>query len=70
MTKMRGALLFGPGALSMVPVVVYARHRRRKDEIGGVMEPMTEIYQPEMGTVDDAEFESPQQQVDTPTIVP
>ena len=70
MSKMRGALLFGLGALSMVPVVVYARHRRRKAEIGGVMEPMTEIYQPEMGTVDDAEFESPQQQAETPTIVP
>ena len=75
MKKSLGLVLFGLGAVSMLPVVAYARHRRRKEdmaagqEVGGVMDAMTEIYTPEMGTVDDAELESPQQ-AETPTIRP
>jgi hypothetical protein len=69
MKKSLGLVLFGLGAVSMLPVVAYARHRRRKEELGGVMDPMTSIYTPEMGTVDDAELESPQQ-AETPTIRP
>lgn len=70
MTVWRGVVLFGLGALSMLPVVSYARHRRRKDELAaGVMEPMTTIYQPQMGTVDDAEIESPEQ-AEVPNIRP
>ena len=66
MTKLRGLLLFGLGAISMLPVVAYARHRRRRFEIGGVMDPMTTIYTPELGTVDDAIIESPEQSFDPP----
>ena len=54
--KIKGLILFGLGALSMIPVVVYARHRRRL-EAGGVMEPQSEIFQPSYGAVVDADIE-------------
>jgi hypothetical protein len=68
--KLTGFGLFALGAISMIPVVAYARHRKRHDEIGGVMEPMTEIYTPASGTVDDAELLESPTQAETPTIVP
>jgi hypothetical protein len=55
----RGLLLFGLGALTMVPVVAYARHRGRREQIGGQMGPMTQIYTPQAGVVDDAELIEP-----------
>lgn len=67
--KRVGKILFGIGAASTVPLIlaVVRRSRRRSgaframDDTAGVMDPMTEIYQPELGTVDDAEYESPAQ---------
>jgi hypothetical protein len=67
--KIRSLALFGLGALSMVPVVAYARHRARRDLAGGVMEPMTQIYTAQSGVVDDAELIEPPAE-DTPNIVP
>ena len=63
--KTLGKVLFGIAAASTLPLVVavFRRSRRREDAIdaGGVMDPMTEIYSPELGTVDDAEIESPRE---------
>jgi hypothetical protein len=68
--KQLGLMLFGVAAASTVPLVLaFVRRSRRRVEPAGVMDPMTEIYTPEMGTVDDAELESPQQ-AETPTIRP
>jgi hypothetical protein len=70
MTKLTGFSLFALGALSMLPVVAYASRGRRKRELGGVMEPMTTIYTPATGTVDDAELVESPAQAETPTIRP
>jgi hypothetical protein len=68
--KKLGMMLFGIGAASTLPLIfAYVRRSRRAFEPAGVMDPMTEIYTPEMGTVDDAEIESPQH-AETPTIRP
>jgi hypothetical protein len=63
-------ILLGIGATSTLPLLIAFFRANRKRDVGGVMEPMTEVYQPEMGTVDDAEIESPLQQAETPNIVP
>ncbi|HEY5946670.1 MAG TPA: hypothetical protein VIV40_14305 [Kofleriaceae bacterium] len=59
--KKIGFALFAAGAASTLPLVFAFMRQRRRGEVAGVMDPMTKIYTPEMGTVDDAEFESPQQ---------
>ncbi len=59
--KALGKLLLGIGATSTLPLLVAIIRAARRREVGGVMEPMTEVYQPEMGTVDDTAIESPQQ---------
>ena len=56
-----GFALFAAGAASTVPLVAAYMRRRYSKDVAGVMDPMTEIYKPEMGTVDDAKFESPRQ---------
>jgi hypothetical protein len=63
-----GMTLFGIGAASTLPLIfAFVRRNRRHAKTAGVMDPMTEIYTPEMGTVDDTEIESPMQ-AETPTI--
>ena len=59
--KLFGTLLFGIGAASTVPLIATVIRRSRRREVGGVMEPMTEVYSPSMGTVDDDDIESPEQ---------
>jgi hypothetical protein len=60
--KKLGKVLFGIGAASTVPLIVaFVRRNRRLAKPAGVMDPMTEIYTPAMGTVDDAKVESPLQ---------
>ena len=60
--KKLGLTLFAIGAASTLPLILtFVRRSRRHVEAAGVMDPMTEIYTPEMGTVDDAELESPVQ---------
>ena len=68
--KTVGKILLGVGATSTIPLLVAFMRANRRRAVGGVMEPMTEVYQPEMGTVDDAEIESPLQHSETPNIVP
>ncbi len=55
-----GLALFAVGAASTLPLIVAFMRNRRRAQPAGVMDPMTEVYQPEMGTVDDADIESPE----------
>lgn len=61
-----GKILFGIGAASTVPLIATVIRRSRRPEAGGVMEAMTEVYSPAMGTVDDADIESPEQSEPAP----
>ena len=55
-----GKVLFGVGAASTIPLVIaIVRRSRRQVEAGGVMDPMTQVYTPDRGVVDDAEILSP-----------
>jgi len=57
--QLLGKILFGVGAASTIPLLVTVIRRSRRPEVGGVMEAMTEVYSPAMGTVDDANIEDP-----------
>lgn len=59
--KKLGLALFAVGVASTLPLIVaFVQRSRRRTRTAGVMNPMTEVYQPEMGTVDDADIESPE----------
>jgi len=59
--RLLGKILFGVGATSTIPLLVAFFRTQRKRPVGGVMDPMTKVYTPDMGTVDDAVIESPEQ---------
>lgn len=55
--KRIGAALLGVGALSTIPLLVTVLRRGRR-EMGGVMEPQSEVYKPSYGIID-ADIEMP-----------
>jgi len=59
--KTLGKILLGVGATSTIPLIAAIVRRSRRQEAGGVEVPMTTVYTPTMGVVDDSGIESPQQ---------
>ena len=59
--KTLGKILLGVGATSTIPLIAAIVRRSRRQEVGGVEVPMTTVYTPTMGVVDDSGIESPQQ---------
>jgi len=59
--KTLGKVLLGVGVASTIPLIAAIVRRSRRQEVGGVEVPMTTVYTPTMGVVDDSGIESPQQ---------